>query len=358
MATVELTRLAEIAKGYKVNASPVVTSFNEITDQLNGGIDSENIGTGKVTTSCIADGGVTAIKIATGTITDTQIATGAAIDTSKLGGLASAKIIVGNAAGLAAAVTMSGDATISNTGALTIAPGAVETAMLADDAATTDKIATGGVQGYAGTSEDDTTHSTTRGNIYYRTIGANDIATCAVNERCLDADAVVNSKVSSSAAISPSKIDFSDSWENTTPDVSLWGGWGYADPKGLTITATTDWTNLSIDTYLPTNCTAPSGENILAVVHIYLVAIGTPTEGGNYICLRPYGSSWTLGGAYVPAARLYTMNETHAYVSNQCSTGTFLIRANTTHLIQYGASLKTNVTGYLSILGYIPIVPK
>lgn len=45
--------------------------------------------------------------------------------------LASAKIMVGNSSGKGAAVSMSGDATISNTGALTIAAGAVEESMLA-----------------------------------------------------------------------------------------------------------------------------------------------------------------------------------------------------------------------------------
>lgn len=45
--------------------------------------------------------------------------------------LADGKIIVGNASGVAADVAMSGDATIANTGALTIAAGAVEESMLA-----------------------------------------------------------------------------------------------------------------------------------------------------------------------------------------------------------------------------------
>jgi hypothetical protein len=48
--------------------------------------------------------------------------------------LANTKILVGNAGGVAAGVTMSGDATIANTGALTIAATAVETSMIALDA--------------------------------------------------------------------------------------------------------------------------------------------------------------------------------------------------------------------------------
>ena len=48
------------------------------------------------------------------------------------GALANTKIIVGNSAGTAAAVTMSGDATIANTGAVTIAAEAVTLAKMAD----------------------------------------------------------------------------------------------------------------------------------------------------------------------------------------------------------------------------------
>lgn len=55
--------------------------------------------------------------------------------------LASAKILVGAATGLAAAVDMSADATIANTGALTIANNAVTTVKIADGNVTNAKIA-------------------------------------------------------------------------------------------------------------------------------------------------------------------------------------------------------------------------
>lgn len=55
--------------------------------------------------------------------------------------LADGKILVGNSSNVATAVTMSGDATLSNTGVLTIANLAVETAMLAADAVTNAKLA-------------------------------------------------------------------------------------------------------------------------------------------------------------------------------------------------------------------------
>lgn len=50
--------------------------------------------------------------------------------------LASGKIIVGNASGVGAEVDMSSDATIANTGAVTIANNAVTTAKIADGAVT------------------------------------------------------------------------------------------------------------------------------------------------------------------------------------------------------------------------------
>lgn len=55
-----------------------------------------------------------------GNIVNANIAPGAAIAFSKLAALPSAQIIVGNAGNVPTAVTMSGDATISNTGVVTI----------------------------------------------------------------------------------------------------------------------------------------------------------------------------------------------------------------------------------------------
>lgn len=63
--------------------------------------------------------------------------------------LADGKIIVGSAGGAAAAVDMSGDATIANTGAVTIANNAIETAMIGDDQVTPAKLE--GIVGAPGT---------------------------------------------------------------------------------------------------------------------------------------------------------------------------------------------------------------
>ena len=75
------------------------------------------------------------LTISNGAIDDNKISASAGIDFSKLEALTSAHILVGNASNVAAAVSMSGDATISNTGAVTIANSAITNAKVASNAA-------------------------------------------------------------------------------------------------------------------------------------------------------------------------------------------------------------------------------
>ena len=70
----------------------------------------------------------------TGTVTNTMLAGSIAL--TKLASLTSGQLIVGNSSNVAAAVALSGDATISNSGALTIANDAVTAAKLADTSVT------------------------------------------------------------------------------------------------------------------------------------------------------------------------------------------------------------------------------
>lgn len=56
--------------------------------------------------------------------------------------LANGKILVGNASGVATAVTMSGDATLANTGVLTVAADAITTTKIINAAVTKAKLAT------------------------------------------------------------------------------------------------------------------------------------------------------------------------------------------------------------------------
>ena len=67
------------------------------------------------------------------------------VDTNAVSSLLDGRLWVGNAANAATAVLMSGDATMSNTGAVTIAALAVTAAKLAADAVTTAKILDGNV---------------------------------------------------------------------------------------------------------------------------------------------------------------------------------------------------------------------
>lgn len=73
----------------------------------------------------------------TGTVTNTMLAGSIAL--TKLANLTSAQLVVGNGSNVPTAVAMSGDATLANTGALTIANDAVTYAKIQDVSAT-DKI--------------------------------------------------------------------------------------------------------------------------------------------------------------------------------------------------------------------------
>lgn len=76
-------------------------------------------------------GSVDTANIVDGAITNAKVNAAAAIDFSKLATLASGRILVGSAGGVATSVVMSGDATIIASGALTIANGAVTSAKMA-----------------------------------------------------------------------------------------------------------------------------------------------------------------------------------------------------------------------------------
>ncbi len=82
--------------------------------------NASNIATGVAMSGDAAMANTGALTIANSAITNAKVAAAAAIDYSKLAALASGNILVGSAGNVATSVAMSGDATISNTGALTI----------------------------------------------------------------------------------------------------------------------------------------------------------------------------------------------------------------------------------------------
>lgn len=64
-------------------------------------------------------------KLAADAVTNIKVSDAAAIDWAKMAALTSGQILVGNSDNLAAGVAMSGDATISNTGVVTLDPNAI-----------------------------------------------------------------------------------------------------------------------------------------------------------------------------------------------------------------------------------------
>ena len=100
----------------------------------------------------IANGAITSAKINDGAITNDKVASGIQVQKINFGSgnitpgaldLASAKILVGNASGNAAAVSMTGDITIDNAGATSLGSGVVGTVTIANSAVTNDKLASG-----------------------------------------------------------------------------------------------------------------------------------------------------------------------------------------------------------------------
>jgi hypothetical protein len=145
-------------------ADDAVTSAK--IDEADGTTGQDTTTGSGVKTGHIQDDAVTADKIADGAIGAVAIGDNS-VTLAKLEDAAAAgQIIVADATNSPAYVTMSGDATISATGALTIANGAVDSAELADNAVISGKIAADAVSS---------------GNIVDLNIQTNDIASSAVN---------------------------------------------------------------------------------------------------------------------------------------------------------------------------------
>jgi hypothetical protein len=106
--------------------TPGSYTYTALTVDSKGRITAASSGTAPVVYT--ADGTTLTLtgsqfSVTTGGISNTQISSTAAIDFSKLAALPSGDILVGSAGNVATAVAMSGDATISNTGVVTITGG-------------------------------------------------------------------------------------------------------------------------------------------------------------------------------------------------------------------------------------------
>jgi len=104
-------------------------------------IDGTKLADNAVNTEHITTGAVDSSKIADGTIVNADVSANAGIAYTKLDVCPQHKILVGNASETPTPVTMSGDATITSTGEITIANDAVEQSMIANDAVGADQLA-------------------------------------------------------------------------------------------------------------------------------------------------------------------------------------------------------------------------
>ena len=117
------------------------TSWNSVATSGDVTIDNTGattIGALRVTNGMLAGDAVTTGKISDGTIINEDINASAGIEFSKLESLTSANIILGNATGVPTSTPLTGDATIDNAGALTLAT----TGVTADSYGSATEVAT------------------------------------------------------------------------------------------------------------------------------------------------------------------------------------------------------------------------
>jgi uncharacterized protein YifE (UPF0438 family) len=140
---------SNLATGVAMSGDATISNTGVLTI-ANNAITTAKIGNTQVTNAKIANG-VAATKIANGTVDNTEFQYLDGVTSniqvqlnSKVSGtLTNTNIYVGNASNVATGVAMSGDATISNTGALTIANDAITTAKIGNLQVTNAKLATG-----------------------------------------------------------------------------------------------------------------------------------------------------------------------------------------------------------------------
>ena len=126
---------AEMLVGDAANTAQAVT--------ISGDITIDNTGAATIKNNVALAGAPTAATPASGTNT-TQIATTAYVVDAVANGdrtLNDTNLFVGDGSNVAVGVAMSGDATLANTGAVTIANDAITTVKILDDAVTGAKIA-------------------------------------------------------------------------------------------------------------------------------------------------------------------------------------------------------------------------
>ena len=138
------------------------------------------------------------------------------VDGLKLAPLATGKVLVGNNSSVATAVDLSGDVTIDSAGVVTIVPGAVTGAEIADGSITLDKLESGtagqvivaganGVPVFVTVGGDATLSATGDFQLAAGSVGSTELATGAVTTVKLADDAVTEDKLADNA-VSEGKI--------------------------------------------------------------------------------------------------------------------------------------------------------
>ena len=135
--------------GYLDATSSIQTQLNaKVSTTLNSAQvlvgSSGNVATARTISGDVSINNTGVVAIAAGAVVNADVNAAAGINFSKLEALATGSIVVGNG-GTPTAAALSGDATISAGGALTIANDAITTAKIADSNVTTAKIADGDV---------------------------------------------------------------------------------------------------------------------------------------------------------------------------------------------------------------------
>jgi hypothetical protein len=135
---------------YSDNGTEKKITFSDVEDAIFGNVSGDatiaaggalTIGDSTVEEGMIVNDAVTADKLASNAVVNASIAANAAIAHSKLAALASTKVLVGNGSNVATEVVLSGDVTMNNAGAVTLANDAVVTAKITDANVTLAKIA-------------------------------------------------------------------------------------------------------------------------------------------------------------------------------------------------------------------------
>ncbi len=113
-----------------VTSSEIADATIVTGDLADSSVTTAKIGDNQVTTAKINTSAVTSTEIADGAIVNNDINASAGIAHSKLAAVPDGQVIVGNGSTVPTAVAISGDVTLANDGAVTIANDAVEIGML------------------------------------------------------------------------------------------------------------------------------------------------------------------------------------------------------------------------------------